>query len=79
MKVGPYQYLTCIKCEAKLLAPAHWLSRGDEYRHYLTHENDANDPNYQKFERVYTLKDNKLVALIEINDGLVKPKRIIIY
>ena len=49
MKVGPYQYLTCIKCEAKLLAPAHWLSRGDEYKHYLTHENDANDPNYQKF------------------------------
>ena len=36
-------------------------------------------PNYQKFERVYTLKDNKLVALIEINDGLVKPKRIINY
>ena len=36
-------------------------------------------PNYQKFERVYTLSDKKLVALIEIDDGLVKPKRVINY
>ena len=34
-------------------------------------------PNYQKFKRVYTVSDKKLVALIEIDDGLVKPKRII--
>ena len=36
-------------------------------------------PNYQKFERVYTITNKKLVALIEIDDGLVKPKRIINY
>ena len=36
-------------------------------------------PNYQEFERLYTVNDKKLVALIEIDDGLVKPKRIINY
>ena len=36
-------------------------------------------PNYEKFERVYTLSNKKLVALIEIDNGLVKPKRIINY
>ena len=36
-------------------------------------------PNYQEFETVYTVNDKKLVALIEIHDGLVKPKRIINY
>ena len=36
-------------------------------------------PNYQKFERVCTVSNNKLVALIEIDDGLVKPKRVINY
>ena len=34
-------------------------------------------PNYKEFETVYTVIDKKLVALIEIDDGLVKPKRII--
>ncbi len=36
-------------------------------------------PNYKKFERVYTVSENKIVALIEIDNGLVKPKRIINY
>ena len=36
-------------------------------------------PNYKRFERIYTLSDKKLVALIEIEDGLVKPKRVINY
>jgi len=36
-------------------------------------------PNYQKFETVFTVNDKKLVALIEIDDGLVKPKRVINY
>ena len=36
-------------------------------------------PNYQKFERVYTVSNNRIVALIEIDDGLVKPKRVINY
>ena len=36
-------------------------------------------PDYQKFEKIYTLSDKKIVALIEIDDGLVKPKRVINY
>ena len=36
-------------------------------------------PDYQKFERVYTVCNKKLIALIEIENGLVKPKRIINY
>ena len=36
-------------------------------------------PNYKNFERVYTLNDDRLIALIEIDDGVVKPKRIINY
>ena len=36
-------------------------------------------PNYQNFERVYTVSNNKIVALIEISSGLIKPKRVINY
>ncbi len=36
-------------------------------------------PNYKKFERVYTISNDKLVALVEIDKGIVKPKRIINY
>jgi tRNA pseudouridine55 synthase len=36
-------------------------------------------PNYKKFERVCTVSNNQLVALIEIDNGLIKPKRIINY
>ena len=34
-------------------------------------------PNYQKFEKIFTLINNKIIAIIEITDGLVKPKRVI--
>ena len=34
-------------------------------------------PNYQNFERICTISKNKLIALIEIDNGLVKPKRVI--
>ena len=36
-------------------------------------------PDYQKFEKIYTVSDKKIVALIEIVDGLVRPKRVINY
>ena len=36
-------------------------------------------PNYKKFERIYTISNEKIIALIEIDEGLVKPKRIINY
>ena len=34
-------------------------------------------PNYKKFERIYTISNDKIIALIEIDEGIVKPKRII--
>ena len=34
-------------------------------------------PNYQKFEKFCTLNNNRIVAIVEIIDGLVKPKRVI--
>ena len=34
-------------------------------------------PNYKKFERIYTIRNDKIIALIEIDEGIVKPKRII--
>ena len=36
-------------------------------------------PNYKKFERVYTVSNKKVVALVEIEKGIVKPKRVINY
>ena len=36
-------------------------------------------PNYKKFERIYTISDDKIIALIEVDEGIVKPKRIINY
>ena len=36
-------------------------------------------PNYKKFERIYTVSDKKIIALIEIDNGLIKPKRVINY
>ena len=34
-------------------------------------------PNYQKFEKIFTIINNKIIAIIEITDGFVKPKRVI--
>ena len=36
-------------------------------------------PNYKIFERAYALSNNKLVAIIEIDKGIVKPRRVINY
>ena len=36
-------------------------------------------PNYKKFERVCTVSNQKVVALVEIEKGIVKPKRVINY
>ena len=36
-------------------------------------------PNYRQFERIYTISEDKIIALIEIDEGIVKPKRIINY
>ena len=36
-------------------------------------------PHYKKFERIYAISNDKIIALIEIDEGIVKPKRIINY
>ena len=58
------------------------LRQGQKIRFnsFKFHENFIRKyPNYQKFERICTLSDKKLVAIIEIVEGLVMPKRIINY
>jgi tRNA pseudouridine55 synthase len=35
------------------------------------------NPNYNKFEKIYAVENNDLIALIEIYEGIVKPARII--
>ena len=58
------------------------LKQGQKIRlnSFKFHKNFITDyPNYQKFERIFTLSNKKLIAVIEIDDGLVKPKRIINY
>jgi SAM-dependent methyltransferase len=42
-------YLRCETCLATFLDPAHFLSAEAEHAHYLTHENDENDPRYRSF------------------------------
>ena len=34
-------------------------------------------PNYQEFERIPAIRDNNIIALVKIENDLVKPKRII--
>ena len=56
------------------------LKQGQKIRlnSFKFHKNFIKDyPNYQKFERICTLSNKKLVAVVEIVEGLVKPKRII--
>ena len=56
------------------------LKQGQKIRlnSFKFHKNFIKEyPNYQKFERTCALSNKKLVAVTEIDDGLVKPKRII--
>ena len=47
----------------------------------LTFNNDfiKEYPNYKKFERVYTVSNDKLVAIVEVDKGIVKPRRVLNY
>ena len=42
-------YHRCTACGARFLHPQHYLSRDGEHDHYLTHENDPDDPGYRTF------------------------------
>ncbi len=52
-------YWKCSYCEAIFLDKEFYLSSNDEYKHYLTHNNDLNDPRYKKF------LSNLMLPLIE--------------
>ena len=43
------RYWKCSYCEAIFLDKEFYLSSNNEYKHYLTHNNDVNDPRYKKF------------------------------
>ena len=43
------RYWKCSYCEAIFLDKEFYLSSNDEYKHYLTHNNDVNDPRYKQF------------------------------
>ena len=49
MGIGSRDYWRCERCEARFLDPRHWLSREEEQAHYLTHDNDPDDPRYRQF------------------------------
>ena len=47
--IKPKRYWKCGYCEAIFLDKEFYLSSNDEYKHYLTHNNDVNDPRYKQF------------------------------
>lgn len=49
LSVAGRDYLRCNVCEARFLEPAQRPSARDEYRRYLDHENDVDDPGYRRF------------------------------
>ena len=58
------RYWKCSYCEAIFLDKKFYLSSNDEYKHYLTHNNDLNDPRYKKFLSHLTLP---LIERIKLN------------
>jgi SAM-dependent methyltransferase len=49
VSVGARDYWRCERCEARFLDPRQLPSREQERAHYLTHENDPDDPQYRSF------------------------------
>ncbi len=45
------QYFRCPECQSIAMHPRHYLTPDEEKARYLTHNNDVNDPGYQKFVR----------------------------
>lgn len=48
-EINSKMYWQCFECSAKFLHKSHFLSSEDEYKHYCTHENVIDDPNYRTF------------------------------
>jgi SAM-dependent methyltransferase len=49
VEVDQKQYLRCPTCQLTFVAPAAWLSQEAEHTHYLSHENNVDDPGYRRF------------------------------
>lgn len=49
LSVDGRDYWACAVCEARFLDPRQHPAREEEYAHYLTHENQADDPGYRRF------------------------------
>ncbi|MEM7425053.1 MAG: class I SAM-dependent methyltransferase [Pseudomonadota bacterium] len=49
MQADGKDYYACSKCQARYLARKHLPRADEEYAHYLTHENDPDDPGYRAF------------------------------
>ncbi|WP_228780113.1 class I SAM-dependent methyltransferase [Aquiflexum lacus] len=43
------KYFACQTCDAKLMDSKFWSSKKEEKKHYESHNNDIDDPRYQKF------------------------------
>lgn len=43
------KYFVCSICDARVMDSKFWPSKKEEKKHYETHNNDVNDPRYQKF------------------------------
>ena len=43
------RYWNCSYCESIFLDKEFYLNFNDEHKHYLTHNNDVNDPRYKQF------------------------------
>jgi len=48
-KIKGKQYWKCNQCKSIFLDKKFYLSSEDEYKHYLTHNNDINDERYKQF------------------------------
>lgn len=68
LSVEGRDYWRCHTCAARFLAPAQRPSRGDEYAHYLHHENSSDDPRYRRF--LSKLADPLLERLAPGSHGL---------
>ncbi|MCC5988894.1 MAG: class I SAM-dependent methyltransferase [Pararhodobacter sp.] len=68
LSVERRDYWQCPTCETRFLAPAQRPSRGDEYAHYLHHENDPDESRYRRF--LSKLADPLLARLAPGSRGL---------
>lgn len=68
VQIGARDYWRCGICKARFLEPSARLDAKSEREHYLTHENEADDPGYRRF--LSRLADPILAVLPAQSEGL---------